>query len=410
MLNRPSERLVLGEQIQTGWLVIALVAISATKLRLDSVPVGLGEIMLLGWVLWVVPKTPIAIRSLISVQGIVAWFWIGFGALTAIGTIWAHSKNIVGPGASRDAAAFMFAAIFSIIAAGTIGWRVSAIKAAQWTVGATAAYFGAFAIIHFVNPGLVTEPEFGDRLTGVTANPNQIALYLTAIPSLVIFLLWRTGDNHERVALLTALALCLFAGSAVDSDALALAWLSGAIASAAGLLMLRSNRNEKTTRIWVGIAIALTLVSSASGLLGRFLTPYDELRQDQRDRLYWEQNQVLTRVKLWHHGVDSISLSPIVGLGPGRHAGPHHDHALVADEAHNTFIDIATMAGIPGSLLFLWLLLAVSRPRRPMNQTEYDACVILLTVAIFASLHLVIRHPIFWFFVVLAGSLRRSNG
>lgn len=400
----------LDERITTGWLVIALMAVSATKLRIAGVPVGIGELLLFGWVLFAARDTRIAMAHLDNPQSVLTWFWIVLGCFMSLGAVWAWSLGIASPGAGRDAAALSFAAAFSIIAGGVIGRGVAPISAARWTVAAIAGYLGSLAMIHAFLPSLVTDPgAFGNRMTALTTNPNQLALYLVPFPAIVTFLLARAVTRRARVLLLGALGLGLLAGGAVASDALACAWLAGGLAGLAWLALGHDDQANAAGRKWIAIAVAAVLVASAGTLLGRFapalglgVFPGPGGFPSQE---YWERNQVNIRLALWRSGLEALSLSPLVGLGPGRHSGI--EHALQGEEAHNSFIDLATMAGFSGPLLLLWVFLMVGRPRRFMNGAQYAACTILLTLAIYASLHLVIRHPIFWFYILLAGALTK---
>jgi hypothetical protein len=297
-------------------------------------------------------------------------------------------------------------------------------RALRWTVAIVAIYLGALAVVHLVKPAAVTEPSvYGYRLVGLTNNPNQLALYLVPFPFLVIFLLARSRTNAGRALLLGALMIGILASRAVASDALAVSWLVGVAAFACGAWMQPAAERKGWPGKWVATAAALVLFWSTAVLLNRFLAPDPGTEAGKRwlsaaraldpsagrdgANEYWEKNQVRTRLGLWRSGVQVVSLSPIVGFGPGRHAGA--EHVFQGDEAHNSFLDLATMAGVPGALLLIWLFLAVGRPHRAMHDRQYAACVILVTLAAYASFHFVIRQPIFWFYVLLAGALVRTE-
>jgi hypothetical protein len=100
-------------------------------------------------------------------------------------------------------------------------------------------------------------------------------------------------------------------------------------------------------------------------------------------------------------------MAPLTGFGPGRHAG--NGVPFQGNEVHNSFLDLATMAGIPAALLFAWLLWSIASPGVRLGRDGYVACVIVGTVTVFASLHFMLRQPMFWFYLVLAGALRQSD-
>jgi O-antigen ligase len=308
--------------------------------------------------------------------------------------------------------------------AGAMGRSVSTMQALRWMVALISVYLGALAIVHLVKPDAVTVPsEYGYRLVGLTQNPNQLALYLAPFPFLVIFLITRSRTLAGRVLLLGALVLGILASRAIASDALEFAWIVGVVALVLGARMLPGEEQKLWRGTWVTVTAAIVISWSASVLLNRFLAPDAQPEATQRWRSVervldpsagkefanneWERKQVRTRLRLWRSSMQVVSLSPIVGFGPGRHAGA--DGAFQGDEAHNSFLDLATMAGIPGALLLVWLFLAVGRPHRSMHDTQYAGCVILLTLAAYASFHLVIRQPVFWFYVLLAGALVRTE-
>src|SRR5262249_25631748 len=226
-----------------------------------------------------------------------------------------------------------------------------------------------------------------------------------------------------RTLLFAALVLCILASRAVGSDAVPVSWLVGAASLACGGWLLPTEARKAWRGKWIAVAGALVVLWCIAALLNRFvgskldyqamtrwlpvMRMTDPSAGHEGANAYWEKNQVKTRLGLWRSGLEVVSLSPIVGFGPGRHAGV--EHAFQGDEVHNSFLDLATMAGFPGGLLLIWLFLAVARPQGSMHDKQYAACVMLLTLAAYASFHFVIRQPIFWFYVLLAGALVRNE-
>ena len=407
-------------RLRTVWLVFALATVSATRLRLASVPVGLGELMLLAWLLSALPGTFSGPGRPNRLQRLLLRFWVPVGVLLALGAVWAHTHDVYSPGAVHDTVALTFAATFGVVIAGAVGTQVPVLPAIRWTVGTLTVYLGLLALIHAVAPGLVTVVDFGDRLTGLTENPNQLALYLAPLPFLATYLLASATTTRARVLLLAAVALELFAGRAVGSDALALTWLAGALASLVMIRRLRRRRGSGPNDRLVIMALVAIMALGAAGLVKRY-SP-QEMRADVLGALDdrpggcvvtpsgkcdWEKTQITTRAALWRSGFEVISMAPLAGFGPGRHAG--NGVPFQGNEVHNSFLDLATMAGIPAALLFAWLLWSIASPKGRLGKEGYVACVIVGTVTLFASLHFMLRQPIFWFYLVLAGALRQSD-
>lgn len=405
-------------KLQTIWVVVALVALSATRLRLPSVPIGVGESMLLAWaIVFFLRRSPG--WGLNELQSVLLRFWVPLAALIALGALWAALRDTSSPGSVRDAIAFAFAALISFAFAGMLGARGAAVAAARWLVTLLTAYLGVLALVHLVVPDLVTVPNrYASRLTAVTANPNQLAMYLAPLPFLTIYLLPQLAANRLRMALLAGLVLQALAARAVASDALWVSWMIGAVAAFVGLLYLRRRRGPQTQDRVVSLALAGILAVGSAGLAARYAVPSD-LKADVEAAVAgapsiedapeadWEKVQVRVRGALWRSGLEVISMSPLVGFGPGRHAG--NGVPFQGEEAHNSFIDIATMGGIPAALLLAWFLWTAASPRGPMNAAGLAACAVVVAVAVFASFHFMLRQPMFWFYLILAAALRRAD-
>jgi hypothetical protein len=127
----------------------------------------------------------------------------------------------------------------------------------------------------------------------------------------------------------------------------------------------------------------------------------------QGDTLDWEKVQIRTRAGLWRSGLEVVGRSPLVGFGPGRHAGI--GVPFQGEEAHQSFVDLATMGGIPAALLLAWILWSAASPRRRMGPEGYAACIVIAAITMFACFHFMVRQPVFWFYIVLASALSQSD-
>ena len=119
------------------------------------------------------------------------------------------------------------------------------------------------------------------------------------------------------------------------------------------------------------------------------------------EALYDEDSQGDLRFHLWAEAFEKGMDAAMLGLGPGPHltkkAWKHPPPAKF--EAHNTPLDLFVQGGLLALLAFLWLyasmLLATTRAKLPA------LAALSCGFVVFSMFHFIIRHPIFWFGVVL---------
>jgi hypothetical protein len=436
------------DRLHTIWLVLALAAVSATRLRFASIPIGLGEVMLLAWLAAVAPKAFNRRIGMRPIQARLLVFWLAFFVLLALGALWAYTGGVSSPGAARDAAAFAFAAVVSLAFAGTFGASIPVRSLSRWIVAVQSVYLGCLGLIHYASPGLVTRPDdYGSRLTGLTANPNQLAMYLAALPFVTLYLLMYARGTLACAALAAAVFAQMLAGTAVGSDALSLTWLTGAGGILLAAWHARRRGRALPNQLLIVLLAGALVAFATSGFILRH-SSMEDLKADLSEAVAgawitlgggqgrnpttapdiaptgaipngqpsataeggavdWEKVQIRTRAGLWRSGIEVVARSPLVGFGPGRHAG--NGIPFQGDEVHQSFIDLATMGGIPAALLFAWILWTAASPRRRMGSDGYVACIIVAALTAFASFHFMVRQPVFWFYIALAAALSRSD-
>jgi len=119
------------------------------------------------------------------------------------------------------------------------------------------------------------------------------------------------------------------------------------------------------------------------------------------EALYNEDSQGGARFQLWGEALEKGMGAAMLGLGPGPHltrkAWKRSPPAKF--EAHNTPLELFTQGGLLALLAIAWLyaslLLATTRAKLPALAALSCAFVV------FSMFHFIIRHPIFWFGVVL---------
>ena len=121
----------------------------------------------------------------------------------------------------------------------------------------------------------------------------------------------------------------------------------------------------------------------------------------------WEgftDEKEVTRINLWHSSVGGILDRPLRGWGPGNFEAMLEQHEVpgfyeARSHTHNDLLMVLVVAGVPGLLAFLWLLVATLRhlqqgwrrlrespPGSPNHQTAWIipaamACQVAITVA-----------------------------
>ena len=119
------------------------------------------------------------------------------------------------------------------------------------------------------------------------------------------------------------------------------------------------------------------------------------------EALYNEDSQGDLRFHLWAEAVEKGMGAAMLGLGPGPHLTKKSwkRSPPAKFEAHNTPLELFVQGGLLALLAITWLyaslLLATTRARLPALAALSCAFVV------FSMFHFIIRHPIFWFGIVL---------
>jgi len=118
--------------------------------------------------------------------------------------------------------------------------------------------------------------------------------------------------------------------------------------------------------------------------------------------IYNEDNQGDARFRLWAEAFDKGIGAAMMGLGPGPHltkAKAWKRSPPVKFESHDTPLELFTRGGLLALLAIAWLytslILATLRAKLPA------LAALSCAVVVFSMFHFIIRHPIFWFGVVL---------
>ena len=389
-------------------LAFGLILATATDLRFGGTPFGPGEICLAVWLglfLYRQARRPTLIPNAALTR--VVTFWLILIVAESIGAIKGFATEPFFDTAHilHDVAAYFFLACIACTTAVELGndrrrrrvtWLVILFGAGSLSLQVAHAY-GVIAVPIPVNPW------FYDRLKGWSEDANQLGLQ-SALLTLISIHLATTAGSSIKVIAASACAIVGFSvGVLSKSDSFTVGLLAaGAILLAVQCSMwLATFKQGVTFRATLAILVLFGLPVVTVGALPLAPAAIDRL-QAKSDALYNEDNQGDLRFALWAEAYAKGMAAGMLGLGPGPHLTKVKAWKLPPPakfEAHNTPLDLFAQGGLLAvlnlALLYASLLLATTRARLPALAALSCAFVV------FSMFHFIIRHPIFWFGVVL---------
>ncbi len=388
-------------------MAVGVALTTATQLRVGAI-VGLGEVMLFVWMLVVgIRALRFGAYGLTPLTQVFLWFWMASLMALTLGILIAESKGITSEGVYHDGIAFLFAFIFclcfsaSIISQKSINTLV--------IINTSFTTISLFVLFWIRVPFLVTWFD-GARFEGWANNPNQAALLISMLPFLNLHLLvnQRRKERRKIIGYILLILGSLIVGAGTDSDALKMGWFIGFsitlfgfvyknIMRYASLEKITSTQKRKLYKIIIEIILFLTTIIVIFSI-------YYEVNS-AATHLYNRGGHGSDRMILWKHGIAAISSSPLFGLGPGAHSGVKEP--FLDFESHNTFIDWGASSGIIGIIAYISLLGWVGWKAWRSGSIVLVAAVI--SIAGFSSFHYVLRHIIFWFYLLSIASLSTNT-
>jgi hypothetical protein len=388
-------------------LAFGLLLSTATQLRFGDTPFGPGEMCLAVWLglfLCLQARRP-APASNAALTRVVA-FWLilivaeSVGAMVGFATeLFFDTTHMV-----HDVIAYFF--LFGIACTMAlelasehrrrrVTWLVVLLGAAS--LGLQMAY--AFGFIPLPLP---VEPWFFDRLKGWSSDANQLGLVAALLTVISIHLADTATARVKMIAAAACAVLAFSVGVLTKSDSFTV----GILAAGAVFLAIKSSLWLATFKR--GLTFRATLVSLA--LLGLPVLAVGALPlapaavervEAKSEALYNEDSQGDLRFHLWAEALEKGMGAAMLGLGPGPHLTKKSwkRSPPAKFEAHNTPLELFVQGGLLALLAIAWLyaslLLATTRARLPALAALSCAFVV------FSMFHFIIRHPIFWFGVVL---------
>lgn len=394
-------------------LAVAIVATSGTQLRVSLLPLGPGELLLMAWFMLSLLLPPPSSAGTGGSIKMIAIFWlIAFAALSAGAAVGLVVGGIEQKAAFRDTFAYAFTAVISIQMARDLCDHGRARRVAAYAPLVAAVIIGLLFMV------AVTMRRLGPvdlwyaevRFTALSENPNQLALLLVGIPFLAMQVLSDAEAPCRRGFYAASILVIGIAGVASLSDALILAWLvGGGLAILVMSIRLVFGRSARGIAILtLGVLLPILIFSIVLPLVG---TIWDAAT-DAAYGVYSERGQGQVRLTIWKHGAEALFLSPVIGLGPGPHSGFLGPNEGI--EAHNTFVDWGASSGLVGLLAYCGLVAFVLVGL--VRERKYYLAAGMVSIIVFSLFHFVIRQPLFWAYLVIAGAYgsgemgRRSLG
>lgn len=377
------------------WLSLGVLFSASTQLRLGR-PVGPGELMLVIWMIkewWLNRSTPLREYLLGNAFG---EFWLVSWVTMLLGWVYAISIGVASSMALRDLVSYLFVGAFTITFAASAALRHYRILV-YWSLVLTSGLYGLLLALSLRGPFLGPFRLFTFRFTGLTDNPNQVALLVCVAPIFLVLCWPALGTRLAKFLAVISIVVAAAVGRACSSDAWLLSWVF--IAGAAVILLFRP-----LAELWVGLSMSARRASWAValgcfaliGTVAYFSLPPETISQIQ-DSLFRHGGSALDRQILWQNGLFALRDNPIVGLGPGAHSGfsgPYQDQ-----ESHSSYIEWATISGVFAVALLIYLFIAPIK--RALNNGRIAPALGIGVVIILCLFHYLLRHPVLWFYLAL---------
>lgn len=390
-----------------GLLAAGLVLTAATQLRASGLPVGPGELLLVAWLVAAFLRQTlfrtISMSPALTRVGI--FWWIMIVTLSVFMIVGLEVEPFQDyAGMARDSVALMLALAISVMMALSLDDAAERRRIVwQMLILGSGSLFLQILDGYGHLPFSSADPWYWDRLRGWAENPNQLGFFALVILMLGLHLVDSARALWQRLAALALLPPVVVAGSMSHSDSFVIgAMLAGSLlVTLKSLSWVRDSDMAPTLRgvaVMIGtLALPLTMAAAV---------PFASLALVQIEQtsegIYGENDQGETRVHLWGEAVEKSTQAMLFGFGPGPHLTAKSFKVPPPDkfEAHNTPLDLLTQTGFIGVAAFVWLmgsaLSGVIRARLPALAG------LVVGLLVFSMFHYTVRHPIFWFCIVLS--------
>jgi hypothetical protein len=408
-------------------LAFGLTMSTASQLRPAGAAIGPAEVCLVMWLLvmlgWEVNRLGPLLTS--ALWRLIV-FWTLFALAQSMGTLTGY---VIGDGHDpdlfrHDVMAYSLLAAVSLLSVVEPGAALRLQRVAR-QVAVLGGVLLALQLAHAW--GLISiaaiDPWYWDRLRGWSENPNQLAIFCAILGPLSLHVAETATRLTERVGAIACALLALFVGRLTKSDTFSL--LLVAVGPIYLALKLRTWMAEPKPTLRSAAArilvLGLPLVVVSTVPLGYAISVEagNLARQMSKDNGEGTEREAQLRLHSWKEAINRGLESGMLGLGPGPHLEippvlvaarqtedepKYLEHPEVNStpnfEAHNTYLDLFTQGGLIAVLSFVWL---AATALWTTYKAKCDALTTLLCgLALFTFLHLIVRHPLFWFAAALS--------
>ncbi|UPR52365.1 O-antigen ligase family protein [Vibrio cyclitrophicus] len=222
------------------------------------------------------------------------------------------------------------------------------------------------------------------RYSGLSHNPNQLALYSIFSLYISIYHFISTSTRKEKLISLLLSFLSVVLGFLSISDAFLLSFSTFLLLFIGYQVLLNLLKPVGILRKSVSFFCLIFISLASSIVFGRVLNGLIGMSE--------ENGQGSVRFTLWRHGFEAMLESPIFGLGPGAWSGL--DYPIQGHEAHNSYIDFGNSFGFLGILMMAILIFYnISKLKR---ENYIYLIFSLFSLLVFGVFHYILRFPFTW--------------
>lgn len=376
---------------------IGLALTTAPQLRFGSLPIGFGEVILSMWILFtaisLIKNDRMIVYPLAKKFSI---FWFGMFFFLLLGSLIGLYLGSWSTNFYHDTLSFLFIAVLFIVFLLKPDFNKQIHTIISLTLSFIIVPLLLLLIFGQFSPYVGSIQLWFDevRFLGWAANPNQIAFTVCALPFLSIYMSLKHNHSILKIWHILLAAASIWIGFSTKSDTLQAAWTVGG-ALLLILLWYRSFSIAKTG-YWMGVFAKIILPVMILSVIFIFGKPIQSEIKDNITSIFGEDDQGEIRLTLWTRGVEATAASPLFGHGPGPHSGI--EAPFEEKESHNTFIDVSTMNGIFGLLIYLGFIIWIAW--KAWIQKQNFILIGLMTILMFSTFHLILRYPLYWFYLV----------
>lgn len=297
---------------------------------------------------------------------------------------------------------YLFCVILFLLASSNTNGK-TLIKLMIWT----SVIVSIIAVLQYYGVNIVPQEEFriGYHASGTKANPNFLATYTVFIlPAAIFFYL------EEKNIKWMAAASIIFA--ALLASFTRGAWLIFLLSLPIFLLKVLVKQGKDELKRFGVLILVLILVASIliftrndNVLTSRMLSIPNELSDSVR--LVGSGGSF--RMHIWTEVMKIIPQYISFGMGPDHlvFAGIEPYPGIIADKAHNAYLEMAVTMGIPALISYLIFLAFFLNPAKAKTNFLYFIMIFAYAGQAFFNIDVVMNMPLFW--VILGLSLNPSQ-